>query len=909
MVGRPKKNTEIEEVKQKVYFNKNVMDKLLSCGQLDASFHGQLNKWFSKAKKEESKGGDFMYVEEIYVKKNTTFGRFQGKIKISTKEDYNFTTASMWANSRNLLFRDNYWDLDFVNCHFMIALHLFQKHNLPHEKIEYYINNREKCLEEVIQKAGGDLMCSRYSAKAFFLRICYGGKIKNWCKDVLADSDEFKTGFYKELEEEIHTNIRYLIDNTEEYYRNVKSYTQGVKDAENDTRGIYPATFSNICQDIERKCLMCMKNTFEFFNYIVGGLIYDGCHIWKPSKDGKRLEIPESIIRGIEEKIKEEIGCVMKITVKSMYDEKDDELLCVSDEKMDMLKRLDENSYDNVKKRFEQTVFKCLETGEFYEEQYDYTNIVEGVPPLKSYIRRDKNSLKTSYEHYIYEEEQEKKVGKTTITEIVELPFLDKWFKDKNMRTYSNVVFYPPPLKCNPNIFNTWTGFKAEQYLFEWEKEINKINVKIDELKYSLKKHKQDQGSFPKNWFVDYYKLVKEKLKIKREQKVIEEQPYIHNLNILLNHLKFISGGYNFVGSTKEENEDNFKLNLIENEEKECYEYVIKWISHIIQKPSLKPCVMIIFRSMMHGLGKTSVYNLLQELLGSHLCSKVDNIERDMFGTFNPLLENKLLVFTDELNKKIWTKHRDNFYNLITEDTTNINNKCLKTKTSQSFRRVMGGSNQYEAIVIEKECRRSFVIDIKTNYKPSASYFDNFYSIIKCPKTLKLFFNYLKQYNISKFNAERDRPITKYQEELKEVQTDPLVLYLKNLCFDNAEKYGMNEETEPRNICINHKKLLKDIQLGFIEYMTENVNKDYKISDILLAKKINSFDFLGLYSYTPRNKRTYYFNHKLFLQSLVDKKYIKQIEFETLIKELDPSSKEKEVKEMYENSVDIDEDC
>lgn len=884
MVGRPKKNNDIEEIKIKTYFSKSVMEKLLQSGKLENSYSKQLEKWDSKSKKDDNKPKDYYYVEEIYFRKKTKYGRLQGKIKYTTKEDYNFTVANMTNVSRNLLFRDNYWDVDFVNCHFIIALHLFKKHNLPHDKIEYYINNREKCLEEVIEKSGGDEYCSRYSAKALFLRICYGGKIKNWCVDTLSDAGEFMTGFYKELEDQIHSNIIQLIDNTDEYYRNVKAYAQGIKDAKEDNRSIYTATFSYICQDLERKCLLRMKECFEKNNYIVGGLIYDGLHVWKPVKDNERLEIPEFIINTVEKYIEETEKIPMKITIKSMYNEEDDDYLIPCKKIVDMHEEAQKKEYSQVKNNFEQKIFKCTNTGDFYEEQVDH---LEGT---KKYIRRDKKSLTTAYEHLIYLEIFKGKEG----IKYEKQEFLKRWFKDENIRNYEEVIFEPPSvyLKENKNVFNTWVGFKAEKYKFKWEcdNRLNKIKGTPNEELINKILHPINDST---NCNQNSLELCKdEELKTVLNEiinlKTKEEEPFLYNLEIILNHLKFISGGYNFLGTTKDVNEKDNCLQLIENEEKENYEYIIKWISHIIQYPSIKPNVMLIIRSVKQGIGKSFFYHILTSLLGSNLCCKIDNIERDMFGSFNSPLENALLVFTDEIDKKIWSKHRDNFYNFITEDTTMINQKGLKQKKTQSYRRFVATSNKDEPIVVEKECRRTFVVDIKTNYKPSSYYFDNLLKILKCEKTLKIFFNYLKNYDLKNFNPERNKPITQFQEGLKEVQTDPLILFLKDKCYNCGFKYGVIEEvgTEQspiRNINCNQKHLSTSLKLDYISYMNDNYTRDFKIQDNVFSKKIKDYKFNGIFHYTPGNKTTFIFLHKIFYEDLYNRKYIKKEEYDHLI--------------------------
>ena len=177
-MGRSKNSVKFETHKVLVVYPNDVMLNILKSPKLDPSLKNQLDLYHKKSQPHPERK-DLRFVEEIHRKEISRYGRLIGVIKKSTKEFFAFTGAQMWNNVRNLLFRSNYWDVDMVNCHFKIAESLFKKYELPCDKVERYINNREQCLQEVVELAGGAASCTRDSAKALFLRIAYGGKIKN----------------------------------------------------------------------------------------------------------------------------------------------------------------------------------------------------------------------------------------------------------------------------------------------------------------------------------------------------------------------------------------------------------------------------------------------------------------------------------------------------------------------------------------------------------------------------------------------------------------------------------------------------------------------------------------------------------------------------------------------------------
>ena len=62
---------------------------------------------------------------------------------------------SIWSVYRGLLMRDIGTDIDMTNAHPVILKYICNKHDIPCPQLEYYINNRDRCLSEFDSRAIG----------------------------------------------------------------------------------------------------------------------------------------------------------------------------------------------------------------------------------------------------------------------------------------------------------------------------------------------------------------------------------------------------------------------------------------------------------------------------------------------------------------------------------------------------------------------------------------------------------------------------------------------------------------------------------------------------------------------------------------------------------------------------------
>lgn len=190
-----------------------------------------------------------------------------------------------------------------------------------------------------------------------------------------------------------------------------------------------------------------------------------------------------------------------------------------------------------------------------------------------------------------------------------------------------------------------------------------------------------------------------------------------------------------------------------------CFEYLIKWISHIRQYPMKKTGVAIILYSDTQGTGKNTAVDIICELFRGYT---VDINEEDINNRFNKKMESKLLVTGDEISGN--NKHdADRLKNLITKSKINIEQKGKESYEMNDFCNFIFTTNHSIAFKIDIMDRRMFMIHCNEN-KRDAEYYSNIYKLIKDKDAMIEFDKYISKFKLEDFNV-RDVPITNYKKE------------------------------------------------------------------------------------------------------------------------------------------------
>lgn len=132
--------------------------------------------------------------------------------------------------------------------------------------------------------------------------------------------------------------------------------------------------------------------------------------------------------------------------------------ICLKQDDPDYYEKRVGKTYYIVKKEFEKHVSKCMNPVGFLRIVRDEL-IMNDNPDPYQFLSKDK--LLNAYEELTYWGQVENKKGEKELTE---LPFMSKWFKDKEKPIYERIIFKPYHLDAtlSKKYYNLYEGTRAE---------------------------------------------------------------------------------------------------------------------------------------------------------------------------------------------------------------------------------------------------------------------------------------------------------------------------------------------------------------------------------------------------------------------------------------------------------------
>lgn len=228
-------------------------------------------------------------------------------------------------------------------------------------------------------------------------------------------------------------------------------------------------------------------------------------------------------------------------------------------------------------------------------------------------------------------------------------------------------------------------------------------------------------------------------------------------------------------------------IKILCNHEIPVYDYFIKWLAFLIQKPEKKSTCPTLISSQ--GAGKGSLLKLLGEMLGRKKVFETTEPARDVWGNFNGLMKDAYLVNLNEMSKKDTVEAENKIKGLITEPTLTINCKGKDSYTITSYHKFLGTTNNPDPMRTSADDRRNMMIrssdelcrvdgDIEGN-KRRAKYFDDLHRYLNDVNVIKTCYEYFKGgVDLSDFKPE-NMPLTEYQNNLKELAISPVEHFIK----------------------------------------------------------------------------------------------------------------------------------
>jgi hypothetical protein len=199
-----------------------------------------------------------------------------------------------------------------------------------------------------------------------------------------------------------------------------------------------------------------------------------------------------------------------------------------------------------------------------------------------------------------------------------------------------------------------------------------------------------------------------------------------------------------------------YLLDVICDGDTNSFDYLIRYLAHMVQCPWEKPGVMLVLLGRQ-GTGKGMFFNLLRAIWSrtTLLVTDVDQV----VGRFNACLERSYAVCLDEALFAGDRKALDRLKSMITEPHINIEQKYQPPRSIGSVHRFFAASNHDHFAHVEMDDRRFVFLAVSDIHQQDTTYFSQLAKTLQDPNEIGAFVHHLQGLDIRCFNV-RKKPNT-----------------------------------------------------------------------------------------------------------------------------------------------------
>ena len=246
----------------------------------------------------------------------------------------------------------------------------------------------------------------------------------------------------------------------------------------------------------------------------------------------------------------------------------------------------------------------------------------------------------------------------------------------------------------------------------------------------------------------------------------------------ITNHIKLMVG-------VDEETETGYN--------KEGYEYMLNYLSHMVQKIGELPRIALLFKGE-EGTGKNIFWNLFgRKVLGREYLLETAEMNK-VVGRFN-MLNQKFIIILDETTGKDSFTNSDKLKNIITQDTIAWEQKGIQGITITNCGRYIFLTNNDTPIKIGLTDRRFVVFEMSPEKRNNMKYFKNLVKAFNNDDVVMSFVSFLQKRVISNWDPIGDRPMTKAYKDIQSVNVPIYARFLIDWCYKNKDTKDTIERT------------------------------------------------------------------------------------------------------------------
>lgn len=194
-----------------------------------------------------------------------------------------------------------------------------------------------------------------------------------------------------------------------------------------------------------------------------------------------------------------------------------------------------------------------------------------------------------------------------------------------------------------------------------------------------------------------------------------------------------------------------------------CFDYLIGYMAHMIQRPEEKPGVMLVLLGGQ-GTGKGMFFSLLKAIW-PRTTLQVADIEH-VIGKFNAILERNYVVCMDEAMFAGDRKSMDRLKSTVTEGSIQIEQKFQPSRVIESVHRFFAASNHEHFGNVERDDRRFAFFRVSDIRQQDTTYFSVIAAAIANPSIVGALVYYLMHLDLTSFNI-RVKPQSKEHQKQK----------------------------------------------------------------------------------------------------------------------------------------------
>ena len=297
-------------------------------------------------------------------------------------------------------------------------------------------------------------------------------------------------------------------------------------------------------------------------------------------------------------------------------------------------------------------------------------------------------------------------------------------------------------------------------------------------------------------------------------------------------------------------------IKVLVNYNEELYEFVMMWLGQMFQYTETKT-IELIFVSM-EGSGKGLFLHFLKTIMGNKKVFETTNPQRDIFGNFNPLMKDSVLVVFNEANKSNFYNANDMKKALITDKTLIINAKGKDSIEVNSNHRFITFTNNADPS--SKNKRRDLFIRCSDDKIGNKEYFNEGFKYADDKNVCLYIYEYLMINKVNRTITQFDIPKSEYDEAIQAEQRNIVLLFLEDLSSEYIDIDNTYTEEKENN----------DMYKDFIRFKN-SIHSNYDMTPIAFHMKISFYKFKSIIKGTNGNKRFYTIKYKELIEELKTK--------------------------------------